>query len=99
MMQIELEKNENQRQKSRELLKYLSQIDLSKTYNKVDFGSFICSKEHFYFLAIGYGKMIIDDSQVFVLSLASPIGQQLKHKKVGDSIQFQNQTIEILEII
>lgn len=98
MMQIELEKNETQLSKNQELIKYLSQIDLSQSFERVDFGSFVTSPKAYYFLSIGYGKLTVDSADIYVISLASPIGQMLKHKRIGDIIPFQNQNIEIKAI-
>jgi transcription elongation GreA/GreB family factor len=98
MMQIELEKNETQRQKSRELLKHLNQIDLGKKHTQVDFGSFVESQNNFFFMAIGYGKLVVEDKTILVISLASPIGKALKSSKNGNVIKSQNQVIEIKSI-
>ncbi|OOG19116.1 hypothetical protein BWD42_03980 [Sphingobacterium sp. CZ-UAM] len=69
--------------------------------DKTDFvklGSLVKTNVGFYFIASSIGALKIDHHNVFVISAASPIGQLLLGKKVGDSFLFNklNQTIAAL---
>lgn len=99
MMQIELENNQKQLQQSLALKQELSKINLERKYSKVDFGSLVITNKGKYFISIGIGKVEVENEIVFAISLASPIGQQLKGKQKGESISFNGNQIEILDIV
>ena len=52
-----------------------------------------------YFLAAGLGKITVGEEDVFVISTASPIGQLLVGKTVGEEIVFNGVTQRILDVI
>lgn len=99
MMQFEVDKNEVQLNKSMYLKNELSKINVSKIFHKADFGSIVETNQGNYFLSIGIGKMEVNKINCFSISLASPIGQLLLHKKVGESIHFQGKELIIESII
>ena len=99
MMQIEQEKAEMQLSKTIQLKNRLQQIDLEKTYEKVGFGSLVITNRGKYFIAIGIGKVKLNEEIYFVISPDSPIGQLLLGKKIGGKIAFRNQKIEIQTIL
>ena len=98
MAQIEIQKNETQLQKTRMLQKELSKIEINKIFDVVEFGSLVLTNQEHYFISLGLGKIIVDEKEIFAISLASPIGKSLEGKKIGDTVQFQQKEIEILEI-
>ncbi len=98
MMQIEIDKYQLQLSKTRNLKNELQNIQLDKKYQQVEIGSLVFTNVHTYFISIGMGKLCLNDTPYFAISLASPIGALLKHKKVGDSILFNNQKTEIKSI-
>lgn len=95
MMQMELEKNEAQRSKNFTLKNELSKIDIEKENTKVEFGSLVITDLGKYFISIGIGKIEIDNDSYYAISLASPVGKQLKDKKTGDSFHFQGKEMVI----
>lgn len=99
MMQIELENNQKQLQQNLALKQELSKINLEQKYTSVDFGSLVVTNKGKYFISIGIGKVEVDNEAIFVISLVSPIGQQLKGKQKGELITFNNQEIKILDIV
>ncbi len=99
VMQAELNKHETQISQAYLLKKQLDLIKLNKTYTQVEFGSLIITKDTNYFISIGLGEVIIKEESYLAISIGSPIGQVMKHKKVGDSIQFREKNIIIKEII
>ena len=99
MMQMEVEKYQVQLGKTFALKNELAQINPSKSYSKAEFGCLVVCNTGNYFLAIGIGKIVIQQEIYYCLSTASPIGVQLLGKGVGDQVQFQGRTIVIQDLI
>jgi len=97
MAQIELNNLENQADKTARLLNELKQTN-SKTTTTVGYGSLVTTNNGTYFLSIPYGKLTLDTTEYFVISLASPIGQNLNGKTVGESFSFNGKRYSILSI-
>jgi transcription elongation GreA/GreB family factor len=97
MAQIELNNLENQADKTARLLNELKQSN-SKTAATVGYGSLVTTNNGTYFLSIPFGKLPLDSTEYFVISLASPIGQNLNGKTVGDSFSFNEKRYSILSI-
>lgn len=98
MIQIEIEKNEVQLSKTMNLQKELSKIDLIKEFNKVEFGSLIQTNHGIYLISIGLGKIVVNNTAYYAISLASPIGQVLRDKIIGDEVQFQGRQYILQDI-
>ena len=98
LMQTEYDKIDNQLLILKNQLRAIKSISLSDKKNKVGVGSFIKTNKSFYFISIGLGKQIIDNNDIYVISLSSPIGKLLNNKKKGDKIVFNNQE-ELIENI
>jgi uncharacterized protein YgiM (DUF1202 family) len=99
MMQIELEKNNQQLAQYLKQKKELSDIDINRTFDKVEFGSLLLTNQGNYFISVGLGKFEIEDGLFYAISMASPIGQILKNRIIGDIIQFQAKNFIIEGII
>ena len=69
------------------------------TYDTVKLGSLVRCDQTLYLLLIPFGKLQVDDYEVFVVSPASPVGNLLLHKKAGDSFQLNGKTNHILQIL
>ncbi|MEZ4737929.1 MAG: 3-oxoacyl-ACP synthase [Flavobacteriales bacterium] len=95
MVQQELDKLEEQRAKSITLQQELDRVPLDRMYDRVAFGSLVRTDQGSYFIAIGLGAMEVDGGKVYAISLASPIGQVLKDKRVGDAIDFNGRRITV----
>jgi hypothetical protein len=98
MMQIELENNGRQLEKTRLAKQDLLQLDLLVAHSVVGLGSLIYTNEGTYFISIGFGKLELVEQPYYAISLASPIGQALKNAKVGDRVSFQGKVLEVLRI-
>ena len=99
MMQMEMEKNRVQLNKTLNLKNELSQINLHKKNDRVTLGSLVIATNGNYFIAIGIGKIEVANETIYSISLASPIGKLLNNKKVGDKFIFQEKEIIITEIV
>jgi len=99
MVNIEIQKNEVQLSKTNILKKNLSLININKTYNKIEFGSFIKTNIGIYFISIGLGKIKVNNIEYYAISAVSPIGKLLIDKKIKDKIQLQDREFIIDEIV
>lgn len=99
MIQMELEKYELQLSKNLKLKNELSQVNLKKEYNKVEYGSLIITNQGNYFISFGQGKIKINNTAYYCISLASPIGMLLQGSKEGDKVLFQEKKITIKTIV
>lgn len=99
MMQFELEKNQVQLTKAKNLKNELSKINIQNKSDKVEFGSLVITNRGNYFISIAFGKIAIENTDFFCLSIASPIGKILHKKTIGENILFRNEKLEIIDII
>jgi hypothetical protein len=93
-----LENNGRQLEKTRLAKQDLQQLDLQEPHTLVSQGSLVHTNQGIYFLSIGFGKLELAEQSYYAISLASPIGQALKHAKVGDGVSFQGNVLEVLRI-
>ncbi len=98
MAQQEVNKLEAQLLKSQAMLRDLEQIDPNAKLEQIGFGSVVFSNQGNYFLSVALGKINLDESTFFCLSLASPIGQVLAGKKAGDTLVFNGENIVIEQV-
>lgn len=99
MLHIEEEKSRTQLSKTNEIKLLLKSIDPSIGFKEVALGSLVKCTTGVYFISVPIGKVILEDETYYCISLASPIGQQLKAKKAGESFSFGNKETTILEIL
>lgn len=99
MMQIELDKNETQLNNSLQLKAELAQLNTQQNYDRVAFGSLVITNQENYFISVGMGKLEVKGETYYAISLASPIGQALKDKTIGDHIPFQGRSIIIQDLV
>ncbi len=99
MIQIELNNQHKQLNQLLQLKKDLLLIDPSNTSISAGFGSLVETNIGHYFISVALGKIKINETVYYTLSLASPIGKHIKGKKAGDKCSFQGRTIEIIDVI
>ncbi len=99
MMQRERQNSEVQLRRALDLKNDLFKVKLGRKFEEVDFGSMVITNKGTYFMAIGLGKLEVEGKPYFCISFASPIGQLLKDKKVGETIEFRGNKIKIKEIV
>lgn len=88
-----------QYQKTQEAINLLNAIDLSREYEKAGFGSVVITPDQNVFIAIGLGKIILDDgTSVYAISSTVPFAKLVKELKKGDKFKFNGQESEILDI-
>jgi transcription elongation GreA/GreB family factor len=99
MAQIELDKLEQQLQNQLNLQAEILKIKPEQTTKEVGFGSLVKTSNGTYFISVGMGKIILNNTALYAISLASPLGQALKGAQTGDTLTFNGNTIQIISVI
>lgn len=98
MIQIEINKNTAQLRNAEQLHNDISKIQINKICIKVEFGSIVETNQGIFFISIGLGKLLVNNTIVYAISHNSPLAVILLHKSVGNTIIFQNKEISIISI-
>lgn len=98
MVQQELDKLEDQHAKLIVLQQELARVPLERVFDRVAFGSLVTTDQGCCFVAIGLGRNAVASDTFFAVSLASPIGQALNGKRVGEAAFFNGKSITVLDI-
>ena len=98
MLMLEKEKLAFQREETFKMQRILHKIDPDKSSESVELGSLVETEHSFYFISIGFGKIELDGQIIFAVSLASPVGNALNSKKVGEKIEFNGQKSRIRKV-
>jgi transcription elongation GreA/GreB family factor len=99
MMHLENEQNAIQLNEALKLRKTLDMLSKVKKADMVQPGSLVYTSSGIYYIAVSIGKITLKKEDYFAISLASPLGQQLAQKKIGDSIDFNKKKIVIKDIL
>jgi hypothetical protein len=99
LIQLEIEKYNNQLNKALFQKNEITKIHELKTHNYIGPGSLVNTSNGVYLISIGIGKITIEKDVFFCISLASPIGRLLRGKKAEEIVNFNNQQIKILQIL
>lgn len=98
MAQREQEKLGRQVLSARGLKQTLAQINGTAKHDTLQFGSLVKSNKGWFFFSVGIGKITVDSTDVFCLTITSPLGNLLNGKKVGESIELNGSKTSIEEI-
>ena len=97
-IQLEIDNYSKQKLNIIEKLKVLGSLDINQKKNKVENGALVETNIGFFFIAIGLGRWTVNSEQIFVISLASPIGKLMKDKVESSFFSFRNLTYKIIKI-
>lgn len=78
---------------------YLTKINPENQQKIVEVNALVITNKQKLYISIGLGKIETSEGDFFVVSPLAPIFQSLKGKKVGESIVFNGQKIEIKDVI
>ena len=95
MVQQELDKLDDQHAKLIVLQQELARVPLDRTFDHVAFGSLVETDQGTYFVAIGLGRIEFGGRSCFAISLASPMGQALQGKRIGDNVTFNGRAASV----
>jgi len=77
----------------------IKSINLRGNPDVIDRGSLVRTNIGYFFLSVGYGKLVVNNIDFFILSLASPLGQLLRGKKTGDQLIFRGISYIVEDIV
>lgn len=98
MMQQEIDLNTRQLLEAKKIQAQLQQISADAVHITAQTGSLVATDQGDFYLAVSAGALFIDGKKYQAISLASPIGTQLKGKKTGDIILLNGKSFKILKI-
>ena len=98
MAHLEKEKAMTQLVEGNKLKEAVNKVNLAIPTEKVMLGSVVITDNGNYYLAIGAGKLIIDDKEFLALSPTSPLGARLMGCIAGNKITFLRKSILILAV-
>jgi len=96
MLQLEIEKAGQQLVSAKAMQETLAKINIAKSGKRVGLGSLVVTDKATYFLAISLGIITVDKTDFKIISLQSPLGNDLFGKGVGDEILFNKSKIVAL---
>lgn len=98
MLQIDEDKMLTQLQFNRSIQGQLQQISLKIKSDQVRSGSLVKTEKGLYFVGIGLGKVKVDQTLCYCVSLQSPVGLALVGCKLGDKVAINQLKMTILDI-
>lgn len=98
MLQLEQENVSRQLKTILDQKAVMESIDISVKHNSVVNGSLVKTNKGVLFLGVALGKIIVDDIQVIVLSIQSPLGKKLVGLKRNDSAAV-NETFYMIDSV
>lgn len=98
MAQLEVETAQKVLVEVEKTLELLKRIEYKSVKNVVESGALVTTADGRYYFSVGLGKIVVDDSPTFALSILSPLGNTLKGLKKGDTVEFNGKKIEILHV-
>ncbi len=99
LMQLEQENNAqhlNNMLNQKRIITLIQQRDHSP---EISLGSLIETNSGYYFIAIGIGKVTIENTDVFIISPTAPVGKVFQGKTIGDEVKFNGRSIKITNIL
>jgi transcription elongation GreA/GreB family factor len=98
MAQLETENNSKHLAEAHKLKATLGQIDPDKKCTCIELGALVKTDKGNYFISVSAGRKEVHGEHVYMVSVASPIGQHFLGKKVGDGVHINGQNYPIQEI-
>ena len=98
-MQQEIDLNITRLNELARLKQILERIIPEQTSGTIMQGSVVRTSNGNYYIAIGAGKLKIDSTFYYAISIESPIGEQLAGKKPGQAFEFNGRKFVIESVI
>ncbi len=98
MMQQEIDLNSRQLLEARKMQAQLQQINTETTHQIAQAGSLAETDKGDFYLAVSAGALFIGTKRYYAISVASPMGLQLKGKKAGESFILNGKAFKILNV-
>ncbi len=84
--------------KANQEMSALERIDPNDIKTEVVFGAVVITSQQKLFVSISVGKVLVDGTLYFAVSPNVPVYNALKGLKKGDTAEFNNSTIEVLDV-
>ena len=98
MIQLEREKLGRQLAELERTQQVLTKVPQNPNTETIGIGNLVVSDTFIYYIAISAGQCEAQGQSVFCISGATPIGQLLNGKAVGEKIDFKGKTTSILAV-
>jgi len=95
----DLEKNAQHLNDATKMMETLKQINPKIQNESGTLGSIVFTQTNVFFLSVSVGKIELENSSYFAISLQSPIGMLLRNKIKGDQINFNGTCYTITNVI
>lgn len=95
MLQLEEDKYRRQLAEALRTWELLDRIDPAHQSPTARAGSLVRTDRGNYYLAIGIGKLTLDDTEVYCVSLGAPLARVLLGKRAGDAVTFNGTVYRI----
>lgn len=73
-------------------------INYTQKFTVIKPGAMVTSNIGIFFIAIGLGKIKLNETELMIISINSPIGIVLNGKTKGDKISFNGKEIKVIEV-
>lgn len=97
MIHLEQEKLHQQLVEAKLMVAELQQVDTKPT-TKIALGSLVKTKKGTFYLAASLGKVELDATDYFVVSVKAPIAKQFLGKQAGESANMNGMVYDILAV-
>ena len=74
------------------------ELVLERIYDRAALGCLVTTDQGSYFIAIGLGAVDVNGETCYAISLASPTGQAMHEKQVGDAVVLNGRTMHVEKI-
>ncbi len=98
MQHLEEEKKQQQLSVALQNKQVFSQINPSNICDKIQLGALVKSNQGLFYFSVPLGKIVFENQEVMLVSLASPLSKILSPLKVNESVCFNNQLWVLKEI-
>lgn len=99
MAQLERDRNAQLLAGALQLERDLQQVTIDKIYESVQPGCIVTTNRGVYFISIGGGKLVLNDTAYYAVSAGSPIAIALAGRRVGEVATFNKLTYEVLSVV
>ena len=99
MAHLEQEKIAGQLSEMNKLAEILHRIDATQKHTKIQLGSLVKTTIGVFYISVGIGAIEIENTTIFCMTVAAPLGRELLGKIVGDEINWQGKKILIANVI
>lgn len=95
----DLEKNMNYLNDANKMREQLKLVRPNLVSDVAVLGSLVKTDSMTFYIALSMGKVELEGSEYYIISLASPLGQLLKLRKKGDQFKFNDKNYTIKDVL